>query len=823
MELKIALAGNPNCGKTTLFNDLTGSSQYVGNWPGVTVEKKEGRLKGRKDVIIQDLPGIYSLSPYTLEEVVARNYLVKEKPDAILNIVDGTNIERNLYLTTQLIELGLPVVVAVNMIDLVRKNGDEINLDKLGKALGCRVMAISALKGEGSFAAAGAAAKAAAEGSTTELPHVFTGSVEHAIAHIEESIEGKVDKRYLRWYAIKVFERDEKVMDELNLPEDLKKHLDQHIADCETELDDDAESIITNQRYAYIKSVVDKSVKKKAEKHSLSTSDKIDKIVTNRILALPIFVAVMFLIYAIAMGGLPVSIGTRGTDWANDGLFGDGWFVSGGEGYEDAAGEYEDAQACIEAYLGAAEEKGIDTSAVAEMIESGESDEAVLSGFLAQTGDLTADAYFYDDETGETSTETVDGARFSEALTVAEPDPAEYGTWINGIPAVVGNFLESVNCNEVLTGLIVDGIIGGVGAVLGFVPQMLVLFLLLSILEDVGYMARIAFIMDRIFRKFGLSGKSFIPMLVGTGCGVPGVMASRTIENERDRRMTVMTTCFIPCGAKMPIIALFAAALFGGSAAVATSAYFVGVAAIVISGIILKKTRFFAGEPAPFVMELPQYHMPSAKNVLRATWERGWSFIKRAGTVILASSIILWFLQGFGFTEAGFGMVEDSDASLLAGIGSTVAFVFAPLGFGTWQATVATVTGLIAKEEVVSTLGVLYPGNLTREMGLAFTPVSAYSFMIFNLLCAPCFAAIGAIKREMNNTKWTWAAIGWMCGFAYAAALIAYQFGSLLNGGSFGIGTVAAAACAAAILWLLFRKGTADSTFTSIRAVEAAR
>ena len=823
MELKIALAGNPNCGKTTLFNDLTGSSQYVGNWPGVTVEKKEGRLKGRKDVIIQDLPGIYSLSPYTLEEVVARSYLVGEKPDAILNIVDGTNIERNLYLTTQLIELGIPVVVAVNMIDLVRKNGDEINLEKLGSALGCKFMAISALKGEGSLEAAEAAAKAAAERRSTELPHVFTGSVEHAIAHIEESIEGKVDARYLRWYAIKVFERDEKVMEELKLSEDLKKHLEQHIADCETELDDDAESIITNQRYAYIKSVVDKSVKKKAEKHSLSTSDKIDKIVTNRILALPIFVAVMFLIYAIAMGGLPVSIGTRGTDWANDCLFGDGWFVSGGEGYEDAAGEFEDAQACIEAYLGAAEEKGIDTSAVAEMIESGETDEAVLSGFLAQAGDLTADAYFYDDETGETSTETVDSARFSEALAVAEPDPAEYGTWVNGIPAVVSGFLESIGCNEVLTGLIVDGIIGGVGAVLGFVPQMLVLFLLLSILEDVGYMARIAFIMDRIFRKFGLSGKSFIPMLVGTGCGVPGVMASRTIENERDRRMTVMTTCFIPCGAKMPIIALFAAALFGGSAAVATSAYFIGVAAIVMSGIILKKTRFFAGEPAPFVMELPQYHMPSAKNVLRATWERGWSFIKRAGTVILASSIILWFLQGFGFTEAGFGMVEDSDASLLAGIGSAIAFVFAPLGFGTWQATVATVTGLIAKEEVVSTFGVLYPGNLTREMGLAFTPVSAYSFMVFNLLCAPCFAAIGAIKREMNNAKWTWAAIGWMCGFAYAAALIIFQFGSLLNGGSFGIGTVAAAVCAAAILWLLFRKGTADSTFTSIRAVEAAR
>ena len=823
MELTIALAGNPNCGKTTLFNDLTGSSQYVGNWPGVTVEKKEGRLKGRKDVIIQDLPGIYSLSPYTLEEVVARSYLVGEKPDAILNIVDGTNIERNLYLTTQLIELGIPVVVAVNMIDLVRKNGDEINLEKLGSALGCKFMAISALKGEGSMEAAEAAAKAAAERRSTELPHVFTGSVEHAIAHIEESIEGKVDARYLRWYAIKVFERDEKVMEELKLSEDLKKHLEQHIADCETELDDDAESIITNQRYTYINSVVGQSVKKKAEKHSLSTSDKIDRVVTNRILALPIFVGVMFLIYAIAMGGLPVSIGTMGTDWANDGLFGDGWFVSGGDGYEDEAGAFEDAQACIEAYLAEAEEKGIDTAAISEMIESGKTDETVLSGFLAETGDMTADAYFYDDETGETSTETVDAARFSESLTVPEPDPAAFGTWVKGIPVVVSEFLESINCNEVLTGLIVDGIIGGVGAVLGFVPQMLVLFLLLSILEDVGYMARIAFIMDRIFRKFGLSGKSFIPMLVGTGCGVPGVMASRTIENERDRRMTVMTTCFIPCGAKMPIIALFAAALFGGSAAVATSAYFIGVAAIVISGIILKKTRFFAGEPAPFVMELPQYHMPSAKNVLRATWERGWSFIKRAGTVILASSIILWFLQGFGFTEAGFGMVEDSDASLLAGIGSTVAFVFAPLGFGTWQATVATVTGLIAKEEVVSTLGVLYPGNLTREMGLAFTPVSAYSFMIFNLLCAPCFAAIGAIKREMNNAKWTWAAIGWMSGFAYAASLVVYQFGSLINGGSFGIGTVAAGIVTCVVIWLLMRKGAEDSTFVGMRSVEAAK
>ena len=823
MEIKIALAGNPNSGKTTLFNDLTGSNQYVGNWPGVTVEKKEGKLKGNKDVIIQDLPGIYSLSPYTLEEVVARNYLVGSKPDAILNIVDGTNIERNLYLTTQLIELGIPVVVAVNMMDLVRKNGDEINLEKLGNALGCKVLPISALKGEGNEAAAQAAVLAAQGGSSGEPLHVFTGSVEHAIAHIEESLEGKVDPGYQRWYAIKLFERDEKVMKGLSFPADLREHLEQHIKDCETELDDDAESIITNQRYAYISRIVEKSVKKKAEKHSLSVSDKVDRVVTNRLLALPIFICVMFLIYAIAMGGLPVSIGTRATDWTNDCLFGDGWFLSGGDGYEEDAGAFEDAQACIEAYLGAAEEKGIDTSAVTEMMESGEADDAVITAFLAEAGDLTAEAYFYDDEAGETSTEVVDADLFRESLAVEEPDPAAYGSYVNSIPGAVGNFLEAAGCNEVITGLVIDGIIGGVGAVLGFVPQMLVLFLLLSILEDIGYMARIAFIMDRIFRKFGLSGKSFIPMLVGTGCGVPGVMASRTIENERDRRMTIMTTCFIPCGAKMPIIALFAGALFGGSASVATSAYFIGVAAIVISGIILKKTKAFAGEPAPFVMELPQYHIPSAKNVLRATWERGWSFIKRAGTVILASSIILWFLQGFGFTEAGFGMVEDSDASLLAGIGSAVAFIFTPLGFGTWQATVATVTGLIAKENVVSTFGVLYPGNLSREIAAHYTQVSAYSFMIFNLLCAPCFAAIGAIKREMNNAKWTWAAIGYMCLFAYIAALIVYQFGMLFNGGSFGPGTVAALACTAAALWLLFRKGAADANFTAVRAVDSAR
>ena len=722
MELKIALAGNPNCGKTTLFNALTGSNQYVGNWPGVTVEKKEGKLKGHKDVVIQDLPGIYSLSPYTLEEVVARNYLVNDKPDAILNIVDGTNIERNLYLTTQLIELGLPVVVAVNMIDLVRRNGDQIDLNKLGDALGCTVVSMSALKGEGGLEAAEKAVALARTHKAGELPHVFTGSVEHAIAHIEESIAGLVDDRYLRWYAIKVFERDDKVMEGLNLTAELKAHLEQHIVDCEKELDDDAESIITNQRYAYINGLVSKSVKKHGEKHRLSTSDKIDQIVTNRILALPIFAVVMFAVYWIAMG----PFGTFLTDWTND-------------------------------VLGTA--------------------------------------------------------------------------WLVDIPKAA---LEGWGVNEVLIGLICDGALAGVGAVLGFVPQMLVLFLMLAILEDIGYMARIAFIMDRIFRKFGLSGKSFIPMLVGTGCGVPGVMASRTIESERDRRMTVMTTCFIPCGAKMPIIGLIAGALFGGSGLVAVSAYFIGVAAIVISGIMLKKTRAFAGDPAPFVMELPAYHIPSAGNVLRATWERGWSFIKRAGTVILASSIILWFLQGFGWENGVFGMVEDMNNSVLAAIGSAISFVFVPLGFGTWKPTVAVFTGLIAKENVVATFGVLYNfvGELSENgdeiWGLVagdFTAISAYSFMIFNLLCAPCFAAMGAIKREMNNWKWTLGAIGYMCGFAYIISLIVYQIGGLITGEvSFGIGTVAAVVLIAGLGYLLFRRNKYDeNTLTFSVAAAAAR
>ena len=722
MELKIALAGNPNCGKTTLFNALTGSNQYVGNWPGVTVEKKEGRLKGHKDVVIQDLPGIYSLSPYTLEEVVARNYLVNDKPDAILNIVDGTNIERNLYLTTQLIELGLPVVVAVNMIDLVRKNGDQIDLNKLGDALGCTVVSMSALKGEGGLEAAEKAVALARTHQAGELPHVFTGSVEHAIAHIEESIAGLVDDRYMRWYAIKVFERDGKVMEGLNLTAELKAHLEQHIVDCEKELDDDAESIITNQRYAYINTVVTKAVHKKAAAHSMTTSDKIDRVVTNRILALPIFAVVMFAVYWIAMG----PFGTFLTDWTND-------------------------------VLGTA--------------------------------------------------------------------------WLVDIPKAA---LEGWGVNEVLIGLICDGALAGVGAVLGFVPQMLVLFLMLAILEDIGYMARIAFIMDRIFRKFGLSGKSFIPMLVGTGCGVPGVMASRTIESERDRRMTVMTTCFIPCGAKMPIIGLIAGALFGGSGFVAVSAYFIGVAAIVISGVMLKKTKAFAGDPAPFVMELPAYHIPSAGNVLRATWERGWSFIKRAGTVILASSIILWFLQGFGWENGAFGMVEDMNNSVLAAIGSAISFIFVPLGFGTWKPTVAVFTGLIAKENVVATFGVLYNyvGELSENgdeiWGLVaadFTAISAYSFMIFNLLCAPCFAAMGAIKREMNNWKWTLGAIGYMCGFAYIISLIVYQIGGLITGEvSFGVGTVVAVVLIAGLLYMLFRKNKYDeNTLTLSVAAAAAR
>ncbi len=708
MELKIALAGNPNSGKTTLFNSLTGSAQYVGNWPGVTVEKKEGKLKKHRDVIIQDLPGIYSLSPYTLEEVLARNYLVNEKPDAIINIIDGTNIERNLYLTTQLIELGIPVVIAVNMIDLVRKNGDVLDLKKIGETLGCEVMEISALKGEGVIAVAERAISLAKSRKEVGLPHVFTGSVEHALAHIEESICNLVEKQSLRWYAIKLFERDKKVSALLKLDMTLLAHLEEHIADCEKEMDDDAESIIINQRYTYITSLVKTSVKKNKPAGNLSASDKIDRIITDRILALPIFALVMYAIYYISIS----TIGDLVTGWTNDTLFG----------------------------------------------------------------------------------ETICGN--------------------------LGAFMESVGAADWLTGLVVDGIVGGVGAVLGFVPQMVILFLMLSILEDIGYMARVAFIMDRIFRRFGLSGKSFIPMLISSGCGVPGVMACRTIENERDRKMTIMTTCFVPCGAKMPIIALFAGALFGGSGLVATSAYFIGIAAVIISGIILKKTRMFTGEPAPFVMELPAYHVPSVNNVLRSTWERGWSFIERAGTVILVSSVVLWFLQAFGMVAGTLTMVEDNNTSLLAGVGSVIAPLFAPLGFGSWKAAVATFTGLIAKENVVGTFGVLYGfaevaedgAEIWTNLAADYSQLSAFSFMIFNLLCAPCFAAMGAIKREMNNAKWTWIAIGYMTGFAYVMAFLVYQIGLLFTGRSFGIGSAIAVVGLIVVLYLLFRKAPGEES-----------
>ncbi len=770
--ITIALAGNPNCGKTTLFNALTGSAQYVGNWPGVTVEKKEGRLRDHKNVTVTDLPGIYSLSPYTLEEVVARNYLIQERPDVILNIVDGTNMERNLYLTTQLVELGIPVLVAVNMMDVLHKTGDEVNIKQLAKELDCQVVEISALKGTGVKEAAAAAVALAQSGRKTVPQHRFAGCVEHALAHIEEISVHNMPPEQQRWYAIKLFERDEKVAEQLKLDSATLEHIEKDIQDCEREMDDDSQSIITAQRYDYISSIITRCFKRKS-KEKMTTSDKIDRIVTNRWLAIPIFACVMFLIYSIAMGGWSISLGTKATDWANDGVFGDGWFVpftADTEAWEEDSGAFEEASAVIEAY------------------EAGQSE-----------------AYMYDDEAGITNVIPVDEEVYNEALGVAEPDPQEYGVWVPGIPVLVERLLSALGCSEVVTSLVLDGIIGGVGAVLGFVPQMLVLFLLLAILEDVGYMARVAFIMDRIFRRFGLSGKSFIPMLVATGCGVPGIMASRTIEQDRDRKMTIMTTTFMPCGAKMPIIGLFAGALFGGSPWVATSAFFIGIAAVVISGIILKKFKAFAGEPAPFVMELPAYHLPQARNVLRAMWERGWSFIKRAGTIILLSSIILWFLQGFGFTDGSFGMVEDNNSSLLAMIGSAIAFVFAPLGFGTWQATVATITGLIAKENVVSTLGVLYPGNLTAEIGAAFTGLSAYSYMIFNLLCAPCFAAIGAIHKEMNSGKWTWAAIGWMCGFAYAVSLMVYQFGMLFTGAGFGLGTAAAFLILAVMIWLLVR------------------
>ena len=786
MDIRIALAGNPNSGKTTLFNALTGSNQFVGNWPGVTVEKKEGKLKKHSDVTVTDLPGIYSLSPYTMEEVVARNYLIEERPDAILNIIDGTNLERNLYLTTQLTELGIPVVIAINMMDIVRKNGDKINISELSQALGCKVVEISALKGDGVMAAAEAAIDAAKNAKTVPM-HTFSGPVEHAIAHIEEATVHGMPEEQQRWYAIKIFERDDKVMQKLGLTKETMSHIEADIEAAEKELDDDAESIITNERYIYIGEVIKRCYKKHSA-GKLTTSDKIDKIVTNRWLGLPIFAVVMFLVYYIAM----VGVGAAATDWANDGLFGDGWhlFGIGSAAYGDAADEYGAASLIVDGYDAYVEENG-----------------------TAPTGDFTYEVE--DEETLEISEETASLADYEEAVATLdsygeEPDPADYGVWVPGIPVLIGNLLEKANAAEWLSGLILDGIVAGVGAVLGFVPQMLVLFLLLAILEACGYMARIAFVLDRIFRKFGLSGKSFIPMLVGTGCGVPGIMASRTIENERDRRMTIMTTTFIPCGAKVPFIAMIAGALFGGSAWVATSAYFIGMAAIIVSGIMLKKTKMFAGEPAPFVMELPAYHLPTVSNVLRSMWERGWSFIKKAGTIILLSTIFVWFTTYFGFVDGTFRMLgeEEIDYSILAAIGGVLAWVFKPLGWGNWQAAVASITGLVAKENIVGTLGILYgggDGTVYQNLANAFNGITGYSFLVFNLLCAPCFAAIGAIKREMNNAKWTWFAIGYQCGFAYLIALMINQFGNLFLGHASVIGLIFALAALAGMLYMLFK------------------
>ena len=784
-QIKIALAGNPNCGKTTLFNALTGSNQFVGNWPGVTVEKKEGKLKKHDDVIIMDLPGIYSLSPYTLEEVVARNYLIEQRPDAILNIIDGTNLERNLYLTTQLTELGIPVVIAVNMMDVVRKSGDSINIKELSRELGCPVTEISALKGEGVMEAAESAIEAARSGKTIPQ-HTFSGPVEHAIAHIEEAVVHNMPEEQQRWYAIKVFERDDKVLEKLNIPEDVKAHVEEDIKAAEKELDDDAESIITNERYLYIAQII-KGCYKKKNKGGLSTSDKIDKIVTNRWLGLPIFAVVMFLVYYLSM----VTVGASATDWANDGLFGDGWhlFGIGSAEYNEVAEEWSDASTIVDGYDAYVEENGEPADGV--FTYTVEDEETLATEEETATLDDLAKAQATLDEIGD------------------EPDPADYGVWVPGIPVLIGNALESANCAEWLQGLILDGIVAGVGAVLGFVPQMLVLFLLLAFLEACGYMARIAFVLDRIFRKFGLSGKSFIPMLIGTGCGIPGVMASRTIENERDRRMTIMTTTFIPCGAKVPFIAMIAGAIFNGSAWVATSAYFIGMAAIIISGIMLKKTKMFAGDPAPFVMELPAYHWPTLGNVLRSMWERGWSFIKKAGTIILLSTILVWFTTYFGVVDGTFRMLSEDeiDYSILAAVGNAIAWIFAPLGWGNWQAVVASITGLVAKENIVGTMGILYgaSGNVYATLASTFTPITGYSFLVFNLLCAPCFAAIGAIKREMNNAKWTWFAIGYQCGFAYIIALMINQFGGLFTGNVSVIGLIFAVAALAGIIYMLVR------------------
>ena len=820
MDLRIALAGNPNSGKTTLFNALTGSNQFVGNWPGVTVEKKEGKLKKHEGVIVADLPGIYSLSPYTLEEVVARNYLIGERPDVILNIIDGTNLERNLYLTTQLTELGIPVVAAINMMDIVKKNGDKINVDELSRQLGCKVVEISALKGTGIMEAAEAAISAA-KGTKTVPQHSFSGSVEHAIAHIEEAAVHSMPEEQQRWYAIKIFERDDKVLEKLNISKETLDHIENDIKAVEAEMDDDSESIITNERYIYIGSVI-KACYKKKEAGKLSTSDKIDKIVTNRWLGLPIFAVVMFLVYYIAM----VTVGSAATDWVNDGVFGDGWHLLGigSKQYNELNDEYTDALNAINGFVKVdPEAEDFDTAAALETIKNFKTEEKTGTVTVEDEETLveTEMTVYYNAIPEVADKETTIGMSYLDAVEYfkentefAAPDPADYGVWVPSIPDLVGTGLENAGAADWLSGLINDGIVAGVGAVLGFVPQMLVLFLLLAFLESCGYMARIAFVLDRVFRKFGLSGKSFIPMLIGVGCGVPGVMASRTIENERDRRMTIMTTTFIPCGAKVPFIGMIAGAIFGGSAWVATSAYFIGMAAIIVSGIMLKKTKMFAGDPAPFVMELPAYHLPTVGNLLRSMWERGWSFIKKAGTIILLSTILVWFTTYFGWVDGAFGMLteEQIDYSILAKIGNAIAWIFKPLGWGNWQATVASITGLVAKENIVGTLGILYGGgdaSVYTAIAAAFTGITGYSFLVFNLLCAPCFAAIGAIKREMNNAKWTWFAIAYQCGFAYCIALMVNQFGNLFTGNVQGaggvIGVVAAFVILAGMAYMLVR------------------
>jgi ferrous iron transport protein B len=810
MSIKIALAGNPNSGKTTLFNALTGSNQFVGNWPGVTVEKKEGKLKGHKNVTIVDLPGIYSLSPYTLEEVIARNYLIDERPDVILNIIDGTNLERNLFLTTQIMEMGIPVVVAINMMDVVNKNGDKINVAQLVKSLGCQVVGISALKGTGVAVVAETAVKAAG-GAKAAPQHGFSGGIEHTLAHIEEAVLHHLPHEQQRFFAIKLFERDAKIIEKLGLKKEQLTHIEGDIELMEDELSDDSESLITSERYAYIDSIIKSCVEIK-DKGRLSVSDKIDRIVTNRWLALPIFAIVMFIVYFVSV----TSVGTLATDWANDGVFGEGWHFAGigSSAYESAATDFETARLKIKTYMTAAEETGIETASVIEALDSEEPDETVINGFIAEVSaeNLTAQAGIEEENGNVIEPITIAVSDFKAALAVKEPDPSDFGVWIPGIPVLLGNMLESVHCAEWLQGLILDGIVAGVGAVLGFVPQMLILFIFLAFLEACGYMARIAFIMDRVFRRFGLSGKSFIPILIGTGCGVPGIMASRTIESDHDRKMTVITTTFIPCSAKLPIIALISGAIFGGAAWVATSAYFVGVAAIVCSGIILKKTKLFTGDVTPFVMELPAYHWPTLGNILRSMWERGWSFIKKAGTIILLATIFVWFTSSFGWDADGFGMVDMSD-SVLAKLGNIIAPIFTPLGWGDWQATVAAITGLIAKENVVGTFGILYGfaeisedgAEVWASLSASFTTLTAYSFLIFNLLCAPCFAAMGAIKREMNNIRWFWIAVGYQCIFAYIAALCVYQLGMLISAGSFGIGTVASILLLTAFLFLLLR------------------